>query len=142
MVLRENGRKNRHFQHTEAFQLNCFELWCCIRFLRISWTIKATNTEVLRKMKPYLRFLDSILQRKLAFVGHIVGEENGFDRALLLGMVYGPRGRGRPKTHFIDEIVKVCGTVCAAVEMARSMDKWRKFVKETTADRPRSNRSC
>ena len=68
-------------------------------------------------------------------------EKNGFDRALLLGMVYGPRGRSRPKTHFIDDIVKVRGAVCAAVEMARNRDKWRKFVKGATADRTRPNRS-
>ena len=91
-------------------------------------------------MQPDSRFLDSILQRKLAFVGHIVREENGFDRTILLGMVYGTRGRGRPKTRFADDIVKVCGRVCAAVDMARNRDMWRKFVKGATADRTRPNR--
>ena len=49
-------------------------------------------------------------------------EENGFDRALLLGMVYGPRGRGRPKTRFIYDIIKVCDAMCAALEMARNRE--------------------
>ena len=60
---------------------------------------------------------------------------------ILLGMVYGTRGRGRPKTRFVDDIVKVCGGVCAAVEMARNRDMWRKFVKGATVDRTRPNRS-
>ena len=68
-------------------------------------------------------------------------EEKGFDRALLLGMVYGPRGRGRPKTRFTDNIVKACGGVCAAVEMARNRDKWKKFLKGATVDRTRPNSS-
>ena len=92
-------------------------------------------------MQPDLRLLDSILQRKLGLVGHILRQENGIDRALLLGSVYGPRGRGRPKTRFTEDIVKVCGGVCVALEMARDRDRWRKLVKAATADRTRPNRS-
>ena len=90
-------------------------------------------------MQPDSQFLDSILQKKLAFVGHIMREENGFDIALLLGMVYAPRGSGRPKTRFTDDIIKVCGRMCAAVEMARNGDNWRKFVKGAMADRTPPN---
>ena len=81
----------------------------------ISWITKTSNEEVLRKMQRDLRLVDSILQRKLGLVGHILREENRIDRALLLGSVYGPRGRGRPKTRFTEDIVKVCGGVCVAV---------------------------
>ena len=79
--------------------------------------------------------------KKLAFDGRIARQENGFDRVILLSMVYGTRGRGRPKTRIGDDIVKVCGGVCAAVEMARNRDMWRKFVKGATADRAQPNRS-
>ena len=41
-------------------------------------------------------------------------EENEFDRAILLGMVYGARGRGRPKTSFVYKVVRVCGEVCGS----------------------------
>ena len=69
-------------------------------------------------MQPDSRLLDSILQRKLSLVGQILREESGIDRALLLGSVYGPRGQGpgRPKTRFIEDVVRVCGGVCVAVE--------------------------
>ena len=92
-------------------------------------------------MQPDSRLLDSILQRKLNLVGQILREESGIDRALLLGSVYGPRGRGQSKTQFIEDVVRVCGGVCVAVEMARDRDRWRKFVQEATADRTRPNRS-
>ena len=74
-------------------------------------------------------------------VGHILREENGIDRAPLLGSVHGPWGLGRPKTRFTEDIAKVCGEVFVAVEMARDRDRWRKLVKAATADRTRPNRS-
>ena len=58
-------------------------------------------------------------------VGHIWREESGIGRTLLLGSVYGPQGKGRPKTRLIEDVVKVCGGVCAAVEMARDRERWR-----------------
>ena len=84
-------------------------------------------------MQPDSLFLGFILQRKLGMVGHILREENEIDRALLLASVYGPRGMGRPKTRFIEDVVKVC----AAVQMDRDRDMWRKFVKGTTVDHAR-----
>ena len=76
-------------KESDKKRIESFKLWCYRRVLHISWTTKTTNAEVLRKMQPDSRFLDSILQSKLNFVGHIVREENGFDRAILQGMVYG-----------------------------------------------------
>ena len=39
-------------------------------------------------------------------------EENGISRSVLLGSVYEPHRRGRPKTLFIEVVIKVCGGVC------------------------------
>ena len=81
-------------KESDKKRIGSFELWCYRRVLRISWITKTSNEEVLRKMHPGLRLLDSILQRKLGLVGHILREENGIDRTLLLGSVYGSRGTG------------------------------------------------
>ena len=118
-----------------------FELWCYRRVLRISWTTETSNEDVLKKVQPHSKRLDSILQRELGLFGHSLREENRIGRALLLGSVYEPRGRGRPKTQFIEDVVKVCGGVCAAVEMARDKDRWRIFAKEAMVDGARSSSS-
>ena len=91
-------------KESDKKRIKSFQLWFYRRVLHISWTTKASIEEVLIKMQPDLRLLGSILQRKLGLVGHILREENGIDRALLLGLIYGPQGRGQPKTQFIEDI--------------------------------------
>ena len=59
-------------KESDKKRIESLELWSYRRVLRISWTTKTSNEEVLRKMQPDLRLLDSILQRKLGLVGHIL----------------------------------------------------------------------
>ena len=68
-------------------------------------------------------------------------EEGGLDRTLLLGTVYGPGGRGRPKTRFMDGSTKYYGGINAIVKQAKDKRVWRRFVKEALAIRNRGNLS-
>ncbi|XP_063613942.1 uncharacterized protein LOC134787155 [Penaeus indicus] len=73
-------------KETDRKLIESFELWCFRRVLRISWTSKTTNEDVLTKFQPETRLLNSNLQRKLS----IIRDEENLDRTLLLGTVYGP----------------------------------------------------
>ncbi len=68
-------------------------LYCYRRLLRISWVKKVTNEEVLRRIDCEKTLLDTINERKLKFVGHVLCGKN-LTKLLLTGMVIGPRGRG------------------------------------------------
>ena len=129
------------FVVSDKKRLESFELWCYRRLLRISWTSRTTNAELLQRMQPEARILDTVYRRKLRLVGHIIREEGGFSRTHLLGTVYGPRGRGRPKTGFIDEIAKAFGGIHSMVQQAKDLRVWRRFMREATAIRNRVNRS-
>ena len=84
-------------------KIRAFELWCYRRLLRINWTEKKTNEWLLKKMDASERLLKTINRRKMAFIGHILrGKDITSD--LLLGMVYGTRGSGRPKVRYSDNI--------------------------------------
>ena len=72
------------------------------------------------------RLLATINCRKMAFVGHILkGKDITSD--LLLGMVYGTRGRGRPKVRFSDNIKEISGgrSMTQLYRMAQDRRKWR-----------------
>ena len=74
-------------------KIEAFEVWCYHHLLLICWTGKTTNDWVLNKMDVSKRLLATITCGKMAFVGHILrGKDITSD--LLLGMVYGTRGRG------------------------------------------------
>ena len=51
-------------------RLESFEMWCYKRVLRISWTEKITNEEVLEKINCERRLINVLDSRKLTFIGH------------------------------------------------------------------------
>ena len=107
-------------------KIEAFELWCYCRLLRISWTEKKTNEWILNKMDVSERLLTTINRRKMAFVGHILrGKDITSD--LLVGMVYGMRGRGRPKVRYSDNIKEISGgkSMLQLYRMAQDRRKWR-----------------
>ena len=63
---------------------------------------------ILNKMYVSERLLTTINRRKMVFVGHILGGKD-ITSDLLLGMVYGMSGRGRPKVRYSDNIKEISG---------------------------------
>ena len=63
---------------------------------------------------------------------------DNLDNVLLTGMVFGPRGRGRPKTRFWDDIRQLTSMgIREAVRLAQDRDGWRLMVQRATAGRNR-----
>ena len=118
-------------------KIESFELWCYQRLLRISWVKKITNEEVIRRSGCQRRLIDIINERKLTFIGHVLRSEH-LSKLLLTGMVYGPRGRGRPKTRYSDSMRAICGiSITEAARMAQDRERWRNRVQRATAGRIR-----
>ena len=83
------------------------------------------------------QLIDIINARKLKFIGHILRSDN-LDNVLLTAMVFGPRGRGRPKTRFWDDIRQLTSMgIREAVRLAQDRDGWRLMVQRATAGRNR-----
>ena len=81
-------------------RLESFELWCYRRILRISWAEKKTNEFVLGKSGLQFqgdRLANTVYGRQLGFIGHVLRHES-LEKTLLISMVLGKRGRGRPTT--------------------------------------------
>ena len=97
-------------------RLESFELWCYRRVLRISWTEKITNEEVLEKVNCERRLINILDLRKLTFIGHQLRKGYTLEETLLLGPVYGKRLRGRPKTRLSDNIKEICGLTMVETE--------------------------
>uniref|UniRef100_A0A8D8SUP8 Reverse transcriptase domain-containing protein n=1 Tax=Cacopsylla melanoneura TaxID=428564 RepID=A0A8D8SUP8_9HEMI len=57
-------------------KLKAFELWLYRRMLRISWTQKITNAEVLNRMNKKAELVNIIKARKLQYLGHIMRNEH------------------------------------------------------------------
>lgn len=77
-------------------RLESFEMWMFRRMLRIPWTARVTNDEVLRRMARERQLLRTIKHRKTEYFGHIM--RNSKYRVLqliMMGRIEGKRRIGR-----------------------------------------------
>ena len=69
-------------------------MWYIRRIMRISWTEKKSNEEVM-KMAGYKRFLlKNPRKRQLQIFGHI-NKADGLEKQILSGKICGTKSRGR-----------------------------------------------
>ena len=64
-------------------KIEAFELWCWRRMLRIPWTMKVTNKDVLLRVRPNLSLEAMILKQKLKYFGHVMRYER-LEKTLML----------------------------------------------------------
>lgn len=51
--------------------IETFEMWIFCKILKIKWTSRITNNEVLRRLNKDREMLSAIKKRKTAYLGHI-----------------------------------------------------------------------
>ena len=56
-------------------RIESFEMWCWRRMLKVKWTEKKTNAEVLKEANVERSLLTSIKKRKHKWLGHIMRHE-------------------------------------------------------------------
>ena len=103
---------SRHGQLPKAWPKDflTFEMWTYRRMLRMSWTEKVTNEEVLKRAKTKKRLYNIIQTKKLQYFGHIIRQSGDtLHRTVLDGKVKGSRGCGRPRTKWTTNITKWTG---------------------------------
>ena len=58
-------------QAADQKYLESFEMWCCRRMEKISWTDHVRNEEVLLRVNEQRNILHEIRKRKANWIGHI-----------------------------------------------------------------------
>ena len=56
----------------ECQRIDAFKLWCCRRFLRISWTARISNQSISREINPEYSLVGLMLKLKLQYYGHLM----------------------------------------------------------------------
>ena len=79
------------------------EMWFLRRMLRIPWTARRTNKEVLQMSGTKRELLTVIMKRELGFLGHVL-RRDGLESTCLLGMIEGKIARGRHRLTYMDGI--------------------------------------
>lgn len=77
-------------------KLNAFELWCYRRILKVSWTQHITNEEIINRIGKKKEIVQTLKERKLQYLGHIMRHDKyRLLQLILQGKIEAKRGRGR-----------------------------------------------
>ena len=110
------------------------EMWFLRRMLRIPWTGRVSNEEMIRRAGVERRLLKIIRKKQLNFVGHIM-RADGLERNCLLGRVEGTRSRGRQVIKYMNALLAQLGDGWRVVDLVRLVEKrteWRPMVADVT----------
>ena len=89
-------------------QLEAFEMWTCRRMGKVSWVEKRRNDEVLEKLNINRHIMENIKKQRLIHLGH-VKRQDSIMKQTLEGIKSGARGRGRPRTTWMDNVKQWSG---------------------------------
>ncbi|KAI5742443.1 hypothetical protein M8J77_007236 [Diaphorina citri] len=122
------------FNKQMSDRITSLENWCYRRMLKISWTEKISNVEVLRRIqKRKFELLTMIKKRKLRYAGHILHGSNGtLLPKIIEGRIEGKRDRGRQRRTWMDDIKEWTNipTYGAIKRLAQDRAKWREMIEE------------
>ena len=78
----------------ECRRIDAFELWCWRRLLRVPWTARRSNQNILKEISPGCSLEGLMLKLKLQYFGHLIQRADSFEKTLMLGKIEGGRRRG------------------------------------------------
>ena len=88
----------------ECQRSDAFELWCWRRVLRVPWTARRSNQNILKEINPGISLGRMMLKLKLQYFGHLMRSVDSLEKTLVLGGIGGRRRRGRQKMRWLDGI--------------------------------------
>lgn len=91
-------------------KIEAFEMYLYRRILRISWVDRVTNAEVLERMSKSKELLDTVKERKIQYLGHVMrGEKYELLRIVLEGKIKGKRSIGIRQNSWLKDIRRWLG---------------------------------
>ena len=118
-------------------RLEAVEMWLWRRMMKVPWTARLTNEEVLIMVGESRQLMQMVRCRQFKFFGHTM-RRGGVENLALTGMIEGRRGRGRPREKYLDGLVKVTnGRVTNAVQLIRATSdrqEWKSMLADVLED--------
>ena len=101
------GAETWTYRTVDQKYLEIFEMWCCRRMEKISWTDHARNKEVLLRIKEQRNILLEISKRKANWIGHILRRNCRLQRVIgrkIKGGIEVTDRRGRRRRKLQDDL--------------------------------------
>ena len=132
------GSETWTIRKADRKRIDSFELWCWRHLLKISWTSRKTNAWVLENINPGDSLEAMIARGRLRYFGHVCRALGSMEREIMFGYVKGQRGRGRPRTRWLDGVLEVSNrNLAQTVRLTEDRSGWRLFHMRVTRGRTR-----
>ena len=108
-------------------RLEAMEMWCWRRMLKVSWTERRSNVNILETIGSRRELLAVMRKRQMAFFGHVI-RADGLENLAVTGRIAGSRSRGRPRKKYMDGMKEMIGggvTTQQLLNMTRDREQWR-----------------
>ena len=110
-------------------KLGAAEMWFWRRILKISWTHKISNKDVLIRAKCDRTLMETIRKKQLEFFGHLC-RKKGLEHQLLTEKIEGKRVRGRQRTTYLDSLKQLTNEkdTRTLLQKADDRESWKKLI--------------
>ena len=99
------GCESWTIKKAERQRIDAFELWCWISLLRVPWTVRRSNSSILKEISPEYSLKGLMLQLKLQYFGHLMRRTDSLEKTLMLGKFEGGRRRGLQRMRWLHGII-------------------------------------
>ena len=108
--------------------IEAMEIWFLTRMLRVLWTEKRTNLEILNTASSTRKLMCYVKRRQPEFLGHVM-KKGKLEHLLTTGKIEGKRSRGRQRIQIQDGIAAWLGRSTADMFVdARDREKWKVMI--------------
>ena len=110
-------------------ELEATEMWFLRRMMKIPWTAKKTNAEVLIDAGVKRSILSNIRGRQSRFLGHVL-RRTQLEHLITTGKIKGRRDRGRQREKLLDGLVLWHGrsSPTELIDNTRDRESWRNMI--------------
>ena len=126
------GAESWTLRADEKKRIQAAEMWCYRRLLNVTHKDRRTNDSILTDLKTKRELFGVVVKRKMSYFGHMSRKKNlNLTKTIVQGKPEGRRGKGRPRTAYIDNIKQWSGlSAQRAYQAAQDRDSWRMLTRK------------